>query len=110
MTKSVWAWSAMTLAALVVAWTAAVSATAPPALRSEHSAPAYSAPPVVVVAPDGKLFHRAGCTYIHGPAQTETGEQALAEGYTPCTRCLPSPHHSGAPVHRAGQPGQAVPR
>jgi hypothetical protein len=43
----------------------------------------------VIVTAAGKVFHREGCTFIHGPAVTESGAQAVAEGYTPCTRCLP---------------------
>jgi hypothetical protein len=44
----------------------------------------------VVVAPDGKLFHLAGCEYIHGKdnLRTLTAAQAAKEGYTPCPRCL----------------------
>ena len=60
-----------------------------PVPRSEHSRPAFATPPAVVaVTPDGKLYHRPDCTYIHGPAHLESGGEALANGYTPCTRCL----------------------
>jgi hypothetical protein len=60
------------------------------ALRTAHSEPSHVVPaqPVIVTAA-GKVFHREGCTFIHGPAVTESGAQAVAEGYTPCTRCLP---------------------
>lgn len=60
------------------------------ALRSQHSRPAVRLPEqMVVVTDEGKLFHRAGCKYIHGTQKTESAQQAAADGYTPCTRCLP---------------------
>jgi hypothetical protein len=43
---------------------------------------------MVAVTKDGKLYHKPDCTYIHGTAQLESGAQAQADGYTPCTRCL----------------------
>jgi methylphosphotriester-DNA--protein-cysteine methyltransferase len=43
---------------------------------------------MVAVTRTGKLYHKPECTYIHGPAELESGIQAQAEGYTPCTRCL----------------------
>src|SRR5271165_4139008 len=41
-----------------------------PQLRSEHAQPGTGVPPelMVVVADDGKLFHLAGCTFIHAKA------------------------------------------
>jgi hypothetical protein len=91
MTRAVWTWSAVTAAALLAAWILSSAGASPAYLRSLHSDPASTAPATVVVTPDGKLFHRAGCTYIHGPARTEPGAQAIADGYTPCPRCLPRP-------------------
>jgi hypothetical protein len=43
-----------------------------------------------VLYPDGKTFHVAGCTYIHGKAnlQAVTAREAEREGYVPCVRCL----------------------
>lgn len=89
MTRAVWTWSAVTLIVLLAAWIALGAAAPPPQLRSRHSEPASVAPPTVTVTTEGKLFHRAGCAYIHGPATTESGPRAIADGYTPCTRCLP---------------------
>ena len=89
MTRAVWTWSLWTLGLLAGAWVALSAAAAPPHLRSRHSEPAAASPATVTVTAEGKLFHRAGCAYIHGPATTESGEQAIAQGYTPCTRCLP---------------------
>lgn len=89
MTPRVWRWTSIFAVVSIAAWLALGSTAAAPHLRSMHSDPASDAPPMVTVTTDGKLFHRAGCTYIHGPAREESGPQAIAEGYTPCTRCLP---------------------
>jgi hypothetical protein len=60
--------------------------------RSQHAAPASNIPPdlVVVVSSGAKLFHVAGCPFIHDKAseRTLTAKQAMREGYMPCTRCL----------------------
>jgi hypothetical protein len=61
-------------------------------LRSEHAQATDDVPPgqMVVVAEDGKLFHLAGCTFIHDKtrSRTITARDASQEGYTPCVRCL----------------------
>jgi hypothetical protein len=81
--------SAVAAVLLVVAWFAAAASATPEALRSRHSEPASAAAPsVVAVTADGKLYHDLACTFIHGPVRIEPGAQAVAEGYTPCTRCL----------------------
>lgn len=63
-----------------------------PQLRSEQSQPGNGVPPkmMVVVADDGKLFHLAGCTFIHekNNLRTITAAEASRQGYTPCIRCL----------------------
>jgi Putative zinc-finger len=63
-----------------------------PAMRSEHAQIAVGVPPdmMVVVSDDGKLFHLAGCTFIHEKARlrTITAAEAAREGYSPCVRCL----------------------
>jgi Putative zinc-finger len=43
---------------------------------------------LVVVADESKVFHVAGCTYIHGKPQTMSADEAIHEGFTPCVRCL----------------------
>jgi hypothetical protein len=45
---------------------------------------------LVVVADDAKVFHVAGCEFIHDKARvrTLTAKQAIEEGDTPCLRCL----------------------
>jgi len=61
-------------------------------LRSEHAQTSNDVPAgmMVVVAEDGKLFHVAGCTFIHDKAKLRTvsARNAMREGYTPCMRCL----------------------
>jgi hypothetical protein len=43
---------------------------------------------LVVVADDTKVFHVAGCPYIHGKPHTMSAEEAVHGGFTPCVRCL----------------------
>jgi len=72
-----------------IGWFATASERQPAAQRSEHSRPARTFPPATVaVTRDGKLYHKPDCRYIHGSAELESGAQAQADGYTPCTRCL----------------------
>jgi hypothetical protein len=63
-----------------------------PALRSPHAESGNSVPAdlMVVVYPDGKTFHLAGCTYILDKANLRSvqAREAERQGYTPCTRCL----------------------
>ena len=58
-------------------------------LRSEHSQPAVKTPQgFVAVTPGGKTFHDPTCKYIHGPIEMIPAKDAVAEGYTPCVRCM----------------------
>jgi hypothetical protein len=93
MTTKVWVLTAgAAVVLLVCGWLIVVASVSPEALRSRHSRPSTAAPPsVVVVTANGKLYHRRDCTFIHGPARVESGEEAVAEGYTPCTRCMKQP-------------------
>jgi hypothetical protein len=64
-----------------------------PVERSEHAQPGRGIPPdlTVLVAEHGKLFHIAGCTFIHnkdGKVRSLSSREAMREGYTPCARCL----------------------
>jgi hypothetical protein len=64
-----------------------------PAARSAHADPAKPSTPqdmMVIVAEDGKTFHRAGCPFIHDKARLQTipASQAIREGYVPCVRCM----------------------
>jgi hypothetical protein len=68
------------------------SVTAGPELKSEHAQPGQGIPPdmLVVVTADAKIFHVAGCDFIHNK-QTErtlTAKEAMREGYVPCLRCM----------------------
>lgn len=61
-------------------------------LKSEHAQPGHDIPPdmQVVVTDDAKLFHAAGCEFIHNKdrVRTLTAEEAIREGYVPCLRCM----------------------
>ena len=63
-----------------------------PQLRSQLAEPGNGVPPymLVVVSENGKLFHLAGCDYIHEKTKlrTVTAADATREGYAPCVRCL----------------------
>jgi len=68
------------------------SALRRPPLRSAMAQPGGGVPPelAVVVSENGKLFHLAGCGFIHekNKLRTLTAAVAQREGYTPCVRCL----------------------
>jgi hypothetical protein len=60
---------------------------------SRHSQPAFHPIPSdlrVLVSLGGKLFHLPFCRSINNRATAVemTAEQAIQDGYTPCTRCL----------------------
>jgi anti-sigma factor RsiW len=88
-------WMAAAAAAvLIVGSLELVRASVPrrPEQRSEMARRGAGVPPdmMVIVAEDGKLFHRAGCTAIHErlKQRTITAAEASREGYTACVRCL----------------------
>ena len=90
MTAATWRASIAVLIVLIVAWVAGPRLSARTLPRTAHSEPSHVVPnQQVIVTTAGKVFHRDGCTFIHGPAVSESGEKAIADGYTPCTRCLP---------------------
>jgi hypothetical protein len=90
MTARTWISSAVMALILSAGWMVAVRVGWSPPLRSAHSEPATGAPPpMVVVTAAGKTFHQVGCAALHGPAQMESGAEAIADGYMPCPRCLP---------------------
>ncbi|HKH98594.1 MAG TPA: zf-HC2 domain-containing protein [Candidatus Sulfotelmatobacter sp.] len=68
------------------------SVTLSPPLKVEHAQPGHNIPPdmVVVVAAGSKIFHVAGCPFIHDKdkVRTLTAKQAIEQGYTPCMRCM----------------------
>ena len=88
MAGAVWRWTVAVALLLAGGWIVAGASAHSPQLRSAHSLPAVSAPAVVTVTEQGKLFHRPECRFIHGPPRAEAGDRAIAEGYTACTRCM----------------------
>jgi hypothetical protein len=68
------------------------SLTITPPLKSEHAQPGQDIPldMQVVVTDAAKIFHVAGCEFIHNKdkERTLTAKQAMREGYVPCLRCL----------------------
>jgi hypothetical protein len=45
---------------------------------------------IVLAAANGKIFHVAGCQFIHDKdrLRTLTAREAEQLGYTPCVRCM----------------------
>ena len=60
--------------------------------KSILAEPGHDIPPdmLVVVSDGSKVFHVAGCPFIHDKAteRTITAKQAIQDGYVPCSRCL----------------------
>ena len=92
--RTFFGWMVAAAASVLVAggFEAARSSGRLPQLRSPHAQRASSVPPdmMVLIYPDGKTFHVAGCTYIPSQAHLESvkASEAEREGYTPCVRCL----------------------
>ena len=63
-------------------------------LLSEHAEPGRNVPAdlSVVLSSEGKLYHVAGCRYLHVKTNEDpramTAAEAIQKGYTPCFRCL----------------------
>jgi hypothetical protein len=92
--RTFFGWMVAAAAAVLVAgsFEVARSTTAGRTLRSEHAQPGKGVPPdmMVLIYPDGKTFHVAGCTYILDKTNLRSvqAREALREGYVPCTRCM----------------------
>jgi len=83
------AWGIAAILSIAVAVASVALWAGVPTLRTEHARSTQTMPTgPLVVTRSGKLFHRPTCKYIHGPATSITPEQAVAGGYTPCTRCM----------------------
>ena len=92
---SVWTTWLVPVAALVLfagGLRVANSITTTHPLKSEHAQPGHDIPPdmQVLVTDDAKLFHAAGCEFIHNKDRTRTltAKEAIREGYVPCLRCM----------------------
>jgi hypothetical protein len=87
-----WMVTAAAAALIVGSLEVARSASRGLELRSEHAQPGKGVPPdmMVVVSEDGKLFHAAGCSFIHekNKLRTITAAEASRQGYSPCVRCM----------------------
>lgn len=93
--RSLFGWMVAAAAAILVAGSFELARSAGfgrAGMRSEHAQPGNSVPPdmMVLVYPEGKTFHVAGCPYIHDKTNLRTVEarEAVREGYVPCVRCL----------------------
>lgn len=93
--RSFLGWMVAAAAAVLVGGSIEVarsSAFRGPKRRSEQAQAGAGVPPdmMVVVAEDGKLFHAAGCPFIHEKTKlkTITAAEALRQGYAPCVRCM----------------------
>ncbi|HTZ94811.1 MAG TPA: zf-HC2 domain-containing protein [Terriglobales bacterium] len=89
-------WMVAAAAAVLLAGTFELARSSPAdrlPLRSEHAESGRGVPPdmMVVVATDGKTFHRnSRCPFINdkGHLRTIPAHEAISEGYTPCVRCM----------------------
>jgi Putative zinc-finger len=88
-------WMVAAAAAVLVAGSFEIARSASstrPALRSAHAQPGHGVPPglTVLVYPNGKTFHRAGCPYILDKTHLVSmlARDAERVGYVPCTRCM----------------------
>jgi Putative zinc-finger len=93
--RSFLSWAVAAAASLLVAGgieVARSSVFSRPSLRSKHARPSNRVPPdmKVIVADDGKIFHVAGCPFIHDKTRLRTirAQEAEREGYAPCVRCM----------------------
>jgi hypothetical protein len=91
-TWSAWLVPVAALVLIVGGLEVANSLTSHPSLKSEHAQSGHDIPPdmVVLVSSDAKVFHVAGCAFIHNKStmRTLTAKEAIQEGYVPCLRCL----------------------
>ncbi len=60
--------------------------------KSQMAQTGQGIPPdlIVLVATGTRVFHVAGCTFIHNKNEVRrlTAKEAIAEGYVPCLRCM----------------------
>jgi Putative zinc-finger len=104
-TWSAWLVPVAALALIAGGLRLANSLTVTPPLKSEHAQPGQGIPPdmQVVVSEDAKIFHVAGCDFIHNKdkVRTLTAREAIREGYVPCLRCMRKYMEAAAVAHPA---------
>jgi Putative zinc-finger len=89
-----WLVAAAAMALIAGSLAVAGSATRTQAtLRSQHAQPGSGIPRglVVLIAAHSRVFHVAGCPFIHdkeGGLRSMKASEAIREGYVPCVRCL----------------------
>ena len=88
-------WMVATAAAVLVGGgfeTARAWSFGRPGLRSAHARASSHVPPemMVIIADKGKVFHVAGCPFIHDQSNLRTisAREAEQRGYAPCVRCM----------------------
>ncbi len=92
--RSFLGWMVTAAAAILIAGSIEVarSTARGPGVRSELAQLGKGLPPgmLVVVSESGRVFHVAGCDYIHekDKLRTVTAAEAMREGYVPCVRCM----------------------
>jgi hypothetical protein len=68
------------------------SSLSSPSLKSKLAQPGHNIPPdmLVLVSDGSKVFHVAGCPFIHNKEtiRTLTAKDAMSQGYVPCMRCM----------------------
>ena len=104
-TWSAWLVPVAALALLAGGLRFANSLTVGEPLKSEHAQAGQGIPPdmMVVVTTDAKIFHVAGCDFIHNKStvRTLTAKEAMHEGYVPCLRCMRKYLQTAAAGHEA---------
>jgi len=111
--RSVLGWMVAAAAGVLVAgsFEVARSLSLRPASRSAHAQPGRGVPPdmMVLVYPDGKTFHRAGCSYILDKKHliSIAARDAERAGYVPCTRCMKKYLTATARLISAGGEGRS---
>ena len=61
-----------------------------PAVTGTTPTPTSPTEPMVLVSPDDKLYHKAGCELLGKRKTTMALSQVRAKGYTACSRCYPA--------------------
>lgn len=91
-TWSAWLVPVAALALLAGGLRLANSLTNGAPLKNQLAQTGRDIPPdmAVVVSEGAKMFHTAGCDFIHNKdkLRTLTAKEAMKEGYTPCPRCM----------------------